>query len=98
MGGVCSPVAPGTRKKGGIVVGWAGRGSGHVAGTGDAGPGALHDMEVDHGGGYVGVAEGRLHGPDVDAALKKVGGEAMSAMAGAPRFTASTQTFIRVNS
>lgn len=33
----------------------------------------FHDMEVDHGGGDVGVAHKLLHGANIDAVVEKVG-------------------------
>ena len=50
----------------------------HVERAGAACAGALHDVEVDHGGGYVGMAEKVLDGADVDAAFEEVGCETVT--------------------
>ncbi len=41
-------------------------------------PGALHHMEVDHGGFDAGMAKQVLDGADVGAGLQKMSGEAMT--------------------
>ena len=46
----------------------------HVERAGSACAGAFHDVEVNHGGGHVGMAEEVLDGSDVDAAFEQVGG------------------------
>jgi len=50
----------------------------HVERAGASGTGAFHDMEVNHGGGNIRVAEQVLDSSDVDAAFEKVGGERMA--------------------
>jgi len=50
----------------------------HVEGAWTARAGTFHDVEVDHGGGNVRMAEQILDCPDVDAAFEKVGGERMA--------------------
>ena len=50
----------------------------HVERAGASGAGAFHDVEVNHGGGDVSMAEKVLNGPDVDAAFEEVGCEAVA--------------------
>lgn len=50
----------------------------HIERAGAARAGAFHDVEVDHGGGDVGVAEEVLDGAYVDAAFEEVGCERMA--------------------
>jgi hypothetical protein len=61
---------------GGLVGGVAGREA--VEGAFDASAATVEDVGVDHGGGYVAVAEEFLDGADVVAGFKKVGGETVA--------------------
>ena len=49
-----------------------------IEGTGCTGAGSIKDMEVDHGRFDGGVAEERLEGSDIGAALEEVGGEGVT--------------------
>jgi hypothetical protein len=53
-------------------------GSAHVEGTWTSDAGAFHDMEVDHGGGNVLVAEQGLDGADIGALFRQMGCERMA--------------------
>ena len=44
-----------------------------VQGAGGTDSRAFHDVEVDHGGGDVGMAEEILHGADVGTGFKQMG-------------------------
>ena len=61
-------------------VGGGGRqaGSNQIERAWRAGSGALHDVEVNHRGGDVGVTEQILNRSNVDAALQQVGGETVA--------------------
>jgi hypothetical protein len=48
--------------------------------TGTAGTRAFDDVEVDHGGGDVGMAEEILDGADIGAALEEAGCEGVALM------------------
>ena len=54
------------------------RGSGEIERTWSARAWALDDVEVDHGGGDVGMAEEILDGADVGAALEQAGCEGVA--------------------
>ena len=43
--------------------------------AGSAGSRTLHDVQVDHGGGDVGMAKQALDGADVGSGFQQVGGE-----------------------
>ena len=59
--------------------------SGDIEGTGAAGTRTFDDMEVDHGGGDVGMSEKILNGADVGAALKQARSERVAErMTGGP--------------
>ena len=49
-----------------------------IQGTQGPGSGALHHVEISHGGGYVGVAEQVLGSPYVDSLFQQVGSEGMA--------------------
>ena len=51
---------------------------GDVQRAGGTGTGAFDDMEVDHGGGDVGVAEEVLNRADVSAVLEQLGGKTVA--------------------
>jgi hypothetical protein len=46
--------------------------SGEIQRTGRARSRTLHDMEIDHGGGDIGMAEEVLDGPDVGSGFEKM--------------------------
>ena len=48
-----------------------------VEGAGGSGAFAVGEVEVDHGGGDVGVAEDVLEGADVGVGIEEMGGEAV---------------------
>ncbi len=58
----------------------------HVEWAGASSSGAFHDVEVDHGGGHVGMAEEVLDSADVDAAFEEVGGETVAKGVASGRF------------
>ena len=49
-----------------------------VQGALGTGSGTLHDVEIDHGGGDVGVTQKVLHGADVGTVFKEMGSEAVT--------------------
>ena len=49
-----------------------------VPGALGTGSGTLHDVEVDHGGGDVGVPHEVLYGADVGTVFKEMGSEAVT--------------------
>jgi hypothetical protein len=53
-------------------------GSEVVQGAGCARAGTFHDVEVDHGGGDVGMAEEVLNGADVRSGFEEMGGDGMA--------------------
>ena len=47
----------------------------HVERAGATSSGTFHDVEVNHGGGHVGMSEQVLDGSDVDPAFQEMSGE-----------------------
>ena len=60
---------------------WVGRdffGSVEIERAGPACARPFHDMQVDHGGGDIGMTQEALDGPDVGFRLEEMGGEGMA--------------------